>query len=1825
LPCEEGPLLDGYDVHDLLQEGSTGALYHATETASGRGVVLAVATTEAQRRRMRRAHQLAATLGLRVVPTHELQHHDEGDLLVVDGGGRAPLTLRRRPLELADALPLAAAIADALSELHAADLVHGQVRPAHVLVGDDLSVQLIGLGRAHLHVSDGQEPISERDDHLTLRYLAPEQTGRLPVPVDTRADLYCLGLLLFELLHGRPPFDDRNPSALLHAHLARPAPRLDELHPDRIPPAVADIVARLLQKSPDDRYASAAGVRHDLRRAATLWSGLGTVPAFELGSVDVPRTLRFPARLVGRDDASAALAAAYERARDGGCVVARVTGSAGSGKTALVHALAQPVIASGGWFCVGRSDPFHDAPYQAWSEAMGRLVEQVLAEDEATVQHLEQAVRASLGSGTDMLVQLLPQLAQMLGTPDEAPVLESTTAPARSERMLRRLLQALASSGHPVVLVLEDLHWSDASSVRLLEGCVADEGVSHLLLVITDRHDELPPSLAQRLDLLRDGRDVQTITLPPLDEAQVGRFVAEVLSTKARHVADLASLVHLKSQGNPFAARQLLARIHERGLLERKGTGWAYDLGAIRSEALSDDVAVVMAGRIAELPQATRRALAVAACMGPSFHLGPLAHALDLPDAEVSQALGPAVAGGFLAASYLSGTYRFLHQRVLQAAVAQLSDLERERIHGRVGERLLNASGDPDDDPDLLAMVDHLNRGAADRLPPERLAALNLAAARRAHGSLAFERALHYARAALDLLPDDAWSSHYELALPAYQLTTELAYHTGATELRHACADAVLAHARTPLDRVPVHLLQIKEDLGAMRWRQSTDCAIDTLASLGVVVPRSPNKAHVVWELSRTWPATRGRAIRDHGELPATDDPLHLAIDELIVWCATAGYFACPDLVPLCGMRMMRLAIERGVGPHSAFGAALMGMVMAGVLERADDAMAWADTADHLMARFDSQGLIGKVGLLVEGFTRGWARPLRRHLPVLLERRASALDIGDTTFAVYCGAAAFYNALHVGWSLPRIRERFDEVLTHARRSDQRQAWPMFASWGQLHACLADPSHRSGALRGDLWDWDAERDRLLAEGDGNSIAHSATAAGQLAWLFGDHEAALRHLDLANTWLDGIIAQLVVPIQRTYHALAHLGCAHDRTGVSRQRHLAAARFHAWRLRRWAERNPDDYGAASQIVDAELTAASGRITEALASLEAAAGHAAQTRRTVDRAVAWERYAVWAERAGLHRASLQGLQAAIDAYDALGAVGKSAALREAHGIDGSTAGPTEDHESVLLQSIRALSSQIELDAVLTGVLEQVLQLSGAQHVALLLAREEGLVVVAEHDTADDAPRLQHDQALRDRNDLPVPVFNLVRRTDRSLYVPDVREHDLYHRSPALEQRGVRCLMCVPLRAQGQQRGMLYLEHRLIDHAIDASQISLLEALCAQAAISIENAQLYQSVDRALAKARAHHDELNAALQRVRVSSVSIQRLGGILQGISDAVLVIDAQGQLSFANGAARDLLPADGMVEHLAAAGIAVGADAPSTGEEAEEHWLDTERGRLRVRVARGELHGSDGQRRGTVLSLADITERQRAEEALEAARAAAESANRSKSSFLANMSHELRTPLNAIIGYADLLDDEFEEMQPEELRADLRRIRGAGKHLLQLINDILDLSKIEADRLEVVSASTTVAEVFERIADPVRILAAKKGNELQVVDDSLSLPVFCDALRTAQVLLNLLSNAAKFTEGGRIEVRAERFDDWVAIHVTDTGIGMTPAQLDRVFEAFQQAESDTSHRYGGTGLGLALSRRLARLMGGDVTAKSTRGEGSTFTLTLPQLPPPAPQSD
>ena len=518
-------------------------------------------------------------------------------------------------------------------------------------------------------------------------------------------------------------------------------------------------------------------------------------------------------------------------------------------------------------------------------------------------------------------------------------------------------------------------------------------------------------------------------------------------------------------------------------------------------------------------------------------------------------------------------------------------------------------------------------------------------------------------------------------------------------------------------------------------------------------------------------------------------------------------------------------------------------------------------------------------------------------------------------------------------------------------------------------------------------------------------------------------------------------------------------------------------------------------------------------------------------------------------------------------------------------------DEHKALLDTLADLSSELELSRVLQAVIDRAVTQLGVTggEVAIYDEEREELVVVASRSVGKDSTgtRLKLDEG----------AMGAVARTLEPLIIPSY--HEWMGRSEKYSDITVHSVMAAPLLIGRRLVGAIATVHSDPKRMFTVEDLRLLNMFAPQAAIAIENARLYTAAQRQ----RQYFESL------VLNSPVAIVSLG-LDHEIVSCNPAFERLFGYSSEEAVGRQL---DDLIST---------ADTRSEAEaytrEALEHAVHGIGRRRRKDGAFVDVEilgvpvAVDGERLGLMALYHDITE-------LLEARREAEAANSAKSQFLANMSHELRTPLNAIIGYSEMLQEEVEDLGQTELVPDLGKIHTAGRHLLALINDVLDLSKIEAGKMELFLEEFEVQAMIDEVATTARPLIDKNSNHLEVHCAPEVGEMRGDLTKVRQMLLNLLSNASKFTSSGRIDLEVARErdngDETLVFRVRDTGIGMTPEQQQRVFEAFSQAEASTSRKFGGTGLGLAISKRFCEMMGGGIELESEPGKGSTFTIRLP----------
>ena len=962
-------------------------------------------------------------------------------LLLEDHGGEPLERLIGAPMDTGRFLRLAIGAVAALGKAHQQGLVHKDVKPTNILANcADGRTRLTGFGIASRLPRERQAPEAPGEIAGTLAYMAPEQTGRMNRSINSRSDLYALGVVFYRMLTGRLPFAAADPIDWVHCHIARtpvaPAATLES-----VPVPISEIVMKLLAKAAEDRYQTAAGVERDLRRCLAEWERGGRVEPFALGERDRSDRLVIPEKLYGREPDVESLLAAFDRVVETGAPeLVLVSGTSGVGKSSVVSELHKALLPLRGFFAPGKFDPLkRDIPYATLAQAFESVVRLLLAKSDAELTRWRRALLEALGPNGRLMTDIIPELKLIIGEQPQIAELEPQQTQARFRFAFRRFIGVFAKADHPLALFLDDLQWLDPATLDLVEDLLTQADVRRLLLVGAYRDNEVDAShpLMRMLDAIRTaGGKVSEIKLAPLKPEHLGHLMADALSCEADRVAPLSQLVREKTGGIPFFSIRFLSSLAEDGLLSfnHDADGWTWNVDRIRARAHTDNVVDLMVGKLAGLPEETRQVLRQMAFLASVVDLSTLAIMLGTPEVDVHEALWEGVRVDLV--ERLGEAYRFVHDRVREAAYSLIPEAQRPAAHLRIGRILLGRTAPEKREEAIFEIVNHLGRGAALISDPgerEQLADLNLIAGKRAKASTAYASALAYFTAGAAFLPEESRKRRDDLDFALELGRAECEFLTGAlAKAERRLADLALRSLKVP-DLAAV--ARLREDLYMTLGRsdRAVDVCLDYLRRVGIVWSAHPTKEEVRQEYAQIWRRIGSRSIEDLLDLPPMTAPEWRATVDVLTKAATPAKFTDPNLHCVVIGRMVNLSLEHGNSDASCYAYALLGAVLG------------SEFGDYgASSRFGKLGLdlvqqrgLGRfeagVCLVLAIDIVPWTQPIRSGRSLIQRAFDAAEKLGDRTFAGYSCAIRIFDLIAAGDPLGDVQREAEARLDFVRK------------------------------------------------------------------------------------------------------------------------------------------------------------------------------------------------------------------------------------------------------------------------------------------------------------------------------------------------------------------------------------------------------------------------------------------------------------------------------------------------------------------------------------------------------------------------------------------------------------------------------------------------------------------------------------------------------------------------------------------------------------------------------------------------------------------------
>ena len=1426
-----------------------------------------------------------------IIKAHELMRVGGRNLLVledIDGKDLSQVKSARK-LDLCEILDIAIQIVQGLSVIHDHHLIHKDINPANVILfGADQRVKIIDFGISSILASESCHQQQVSIVQGTLPYMSPEQTGRLVRALDYRADFYSFGVVLYELLAGAPPFKAEDEIGYIHAHIAQSPKPLSVIDPG-LPPSLANLVAKLMQKDADDRYQSSVGLLCDLRMIQHHLA-VGADSDFTLGEKDIPERFTLPGRLYGREGELRALHDAYEASRGvAGSYLTLISGYSGIGKSSLVSELKTRFVQDHAFFARGKFEQIgRDVPFRAFSQIFDQLAHTMLTASPDELVEWRTQIRKALPRTGRVVADLSPPMRLVMGELAPLEDLPSGESAHRATETLLSLFRCICGFGLPIVIFFDDVQWIDLGSLSLVARLIREK-LPNLLLICAYRDNEVTPGdpFMRLLSSLGADEIHTRLELKPISIEALTAMVADTLKKSASDVFDLASAVYAKAEGNPFYSGEFLRMLHTDGYLyiDRESGSWQWDKARIHAQAVTQNVLEFVVARLILFDDDIKNIFMHAACLGGSFEFRMLCHISAQPAKAVARALISCVTGGIMipldnAFRYLGEVdddvlavdpafkvhLRFSHDRIQQAAYMMIDGSQRAPWHLAIARLMVAQSGQQD----VLNLCLHYNRAyeiITDEAEKERVIALNLEGAAKARRSGAFQSALQFLKIAHKLVPPESFGRNASRDIRIYRELSELLFLNQDTQGAAQITAFLLERLDDDYAKAEVIYTRANQCMTLGDYQGCLDHGDHALRLMGVRIPRQSYRqtmalgyaiGKVLWQLRNNVPDK----LKERGAI--SDEKLRFILRIMMEISFCAFQLGQINLALLMVLKCVFIAFKHGHSPEIPC-AYMTFSAMLNLLGLRSLSASFCAFALTLAENFQESYWLSRTLLSYCNICHFWHHN-HEDLPAWFDRAmAVAREAGDT-FSLGILALNF-GTYNLDQSLTDQHRVLTESMQIIRQTNSA-------------AYLEDAKIRMGYI-GNLMGTTLASDSLSYAGfdEEESVrfltAHNARSTvaayylmkGIVTFYSGDFRAAygyMRQCEKGQQAILGLIGEYLM----VFYGYLIRAAFYDQVGfLARVKLRLYMLVSMMRMRAWYRHNPQNFSYGYRMCQCEaMRLARKPVDRVLAVYERV--FAEEKRMNLlnkcEVGILFYRYLSQKRLFRIIRLSTKDLIYTLDAFAAtrikdvvladisgylsLGELisDKPSTSTTQNGIN--TTSTLNSGYAVDLSTIikAAQSFYVETDhaLMLEKLLQATLENAGAQRGVIVLAMKDHSHRLVLAGSASDQSTIIVDEPLAGNVSLPAKFVAYAMRIGRSVVSADLAAQTDFADDPFLVAHPVKSAMAVIMKYRNQVVGSIYLEHGALAGAFTDSHLVMEDLLATLAAVAIKNAELYRNLE---------------------------------------------------------------------------------------------------------------------------------------------------------------------------------------------------------------------------------------------------------------------------------------------------------------------------------------------------------------------------------------------
>jgi predicted ATPase/signal transduction histidine kinase/tRNA A-37 threonylcarbamoyl transferase component Bud32 len=1790
--------ISGYQIKETLYESKNLCVCRAIDEATRNSVILKILRGESPEpsavARFRREFEILRDLNIEgVIKVYRLEKHSKKYAIIMEdlGGDSLEKILKERKLYITKFIELAIKISEILGEIHQHNIIHKDINPSNIIWNPETNkLKIIDFGISAVIPHEIAAAQSPEVLEGTLAYISPEKTGRMNRMMDYRTDLYSLGVTLYEMFTGQLPFPCKNALELIHCHIAK-----DPVPPDRIRPAniqfdkesgemISGIILKLMSKNAEERYQNAFGLKADLDICLVQLQTTGKIKDFEIARHDFSDRFQIPQKLYGRAAEIEILLNSFGRICRGTKELIMVTGYAGIGKSLLINEIHKPILTRHGYFISGKYSQFErNIPYLGLIQAFQQLIKHILTEKEGRIEYWEKKILRAVGPNARIIIDVIPELELIIGKQPAVPELPSQEAQNRFSLTFQNFIRIFAGEKHPLAIFLDDIHWIDLPSLKLIKLFLTDTETKYMLFIGAYRDNELAsdhPLLTTLNEINKAGITLSRLILPALDHDHVNQLLSETLKCQPVKTTELASLCKKRTLGNPFFLKQFLRALYKEKLIEfdNRQMVWHWEIDRIGRMGITENVVDLMVNKTRKLSPATQTVLQIAACIGNQFKLKTLAMVYEKTPAETAKCLYEALQEEFvlpMSDAYkfiqedfedVEVIYKFTHDRIQQAVYSMIDENQKKIYHLHTGNLLLNNTPEEKLEEDIFEIVNHLDAGIDLIKEPSleiNLAGLNLIAGRKAKAANAYEPSMKYLSTGIELLGSNCWKDNYLLTLDLVVETADVSFLLGDYEKMEMMVKIGLDHTEVILERIRIYEIIIQSLIARARLPEALNTATGILNQLGVSISKKPSRLFVMFNVFRLQVIMNRIDIEDLKRLPEMTDPKCLAAMRILFNAASSAYRNNILMAINMALKMIQLSVRYGNSPYSPFSYSVYSIVIQGVVGDIEKAYKLGKFPLELVARFRAKESSAKINAIFNLFIRHWKDPLKDTIEPLNETFKVGLETGDLEFAAYCIMYSSVHALFCGKELEIVNAEMEEKIELVKKLKQERTLFNMQFHRQFVLNMIGYAANRTELTGESFDEEKMLPFLRKTNDFASKGVFITDKTIISYMFGENREALKYALELEKYRRPLIGLFYLPLVCFYSSLVFLSYIPESGWQKRRLYLRKTKRNQRAMQKWASHAPSNHLHKWYLVEAERSRVLSKERMAMEYYDKAIEAARENEYLIEEALSNELAGVFYYSAGSRRTAKAYMTEACNLYKRWGALAKVDYLnekypellakttdetgKEANKSDFKVGTGTILSEKLDLTSIlkasRAISCEIHLGRLLEKLMNIVIANAGAQKGFLLLTEGEELYLEGEaYAKNEEVSVLQHTPVLKVR-DISQLIINYVLRISETVVINDASVEQNFSGDDYIIANKPKSIFCMPLIYQNRISGILYLENNIAIGAFTPERLKMLEMLTGEIIMSIENAKLYrnlQEYNRTLEeKVKIRTEEISQKNEQLNLQK---EELGETLKNLRLSQF----------------QLLQSEKMASlGQLVAGIAHEINNPVTFISA---GIDS----LKTNI-------------DEILQVLDLY-------------------------------HKV-TPGTAGVRLPEIekLKEKIEYGQAlSEVRNLLDIIKTGTERTTEIIKGLRSFSRMEEDILK-------VADIHENLNTALILLRNKYRDRITIVKEYGDIPqIECYPGLLNQVFMNILTNAIDAIEDkGEISIRTSKANQMIRIAVRDTGTGMSEKIRPKIFEPFF-----TTKEVGqGTGLGLSISHGIIEKHGGRIDVISSIGKGSEFIISLP----------